>query len=190
MNSRRYNCYTDIVDIRLHACPLQFENDSPKSFRWFLRERASNFRVYHIIYVESTNVAIYFPSKILVNIQKHDVPFLISFFKTRIKDLVVWKNIRACDSNVIFDCRKSIAATRLAHNGDKEQILMHRWRYPSLSLHGIEGNYIIPNSRKQKRRNTKCLLGIIVTRYVKKSRYFASWLSVILHGYFGSVPKE
>ena len=23
----------------------------------------------------------------------------------------------------------------------KEQILMHRWRYPSLSLHGIEGAF-------------------------------------------------
>lgn len=37
--------------------------------------------------------------------------------------------------------RSSIGASNLAHNGDKEQILMHRWRYPSLSLHGIEGAY-------------------------------------------------
>lgn len=39
----------------------------------------------------------------------------------------------------IFFCRSSIGAPKLAHNGDKEKILMHRWRFPSLSLHGIEG---------------------------------------------------
>ncbi|XP_045760891.1 cytosolic non-specific dipeptidase [Maniola jurtina] len=35
--------------------------------------------------------------------------------------------------------RKSIDAYKLPHNAVKEQLLMHRWRYPSLSLHGIEG---------------------------------------------------
>lgn len=45
---------------------------------------------------------------------------------------------RSCNFN---DCyRTSIGAHSLAHKGDKEQILMHRWRFPSLSLHGIEGN--------------------------------------------------
>ncbi|XP_069476849.1 cytosolic non-specific dipeptidase-like [Ambystoma mexicanum] len=33
-----------------------------------------------------------------------------------------------------------IGATQLLHNS-KENILMHRWRYPSLSLHGIEGAF-------------------------------------------------
>ncbi|XP_013195460.1 cytosolic non-specific dipeptidase [Amyelois transitella] len=43
--------------------------------------------------------------------------------------------------------RKSIDAPKLAHNGDKEQILMHRWRYPSLSLHGIEGAAFQPGAK-------------------------------------------
>ncbi|KAJ0181166.1 hypothetical protein K1T71_003251 [Dendrolimus kikuchii] len=43
--------------------------------------------------------------------------------------------------------RTSIAAPKLAHNGVKEQLLMHRWRYPSLSLHGIEGAAFQPGAK-------------------------------------------
>ncbi|CAH0699065.1 unnamed protein product [Spodoptera exigua] len=43
--------------------------------------------------------------------------------------------------------RQSIGAHKLAHKGDKEQILMHRWRYPSLSLHGIEGAAFQPGAK-------------------------------------------
>ncbi|XP_068188962.1 cytosolic non-specific dipeptidase [Antennarius striatus] len=35
---------------------------------------------------------------------------------------------------------KDVGTTRLLHD-TKEQILMHRWRFPSLSLHGIEGAF-------------------------------------------------
>uniref|UniRef100_A0A8C9V151 Cytosolic non-specific dipeptidase n=1 Tax=Scleropages formosus TaxID=113540 RepID=A0A8C9V151_SCLFO len=35
---------------------------------------------------------------------------------------------------------KDVGACKLLHD-TKEQILMHRWRYPSLSLHGIEGAF-------------------------------------------------
>lgn len=35
---------------------------------------------------------------------------------------------------------KDVGAGQLLHSS-KEQILMHRWRYPSLSLHGIEGAF-------------------------------------------------
>lgn len=35
---------------------------------------------------------------------------------------------------------KDVGVCQLLHN-TKEQILMHRWRYPSLSLHGIEGAF-------------------------------------------------
>ncbi|XP_044282436.1 cytosolic non-specific dipeptidase isoform X1 [Varanus komodoensis] len=35
---------------------------------------------------------------------------------------------------------KDVGTTRLLH-GTKKDILMHRWRYPSLSLHGIEGAF-------------------------------------------------
>uniref|UniRef100_UPI00398F5B77 cytosolic non-specific dipeptidase n=1 Tax=Pristiophorus japonicus TaxID=55135 RepID=UPI00398F5B77 len=35
---------------------------------------------------------------------------------------------------------KDVGACQLLHS-TKEQILMHRWRYPSLSLHGIEGAF-------------------------------------------------
>ncbi|KAG9479124.1 hypothetical protein GDO78_012670 [Eleutherodactylus coqui] len=35
---------------------------------------------------------------------------------------------------------KDVGASKLLHES-KEQILMHRWRFPSLSLHGIEGAF-------------------------------------------------
>ena len=35
---------------------------------------------------------------------------------------------------------KDIKAAGLLHN-TKEQLLMHRWRHPHLSLHGIEGAF-------------------------------------------------
>lgn len=38
------------------------------------------------------------------------------------------------------DYRKDLGAERLQHQS-KEDILMHRWRFPSLSLHGIEGAF-------------------------------------------------
>lgn len=44
--------------------------------------------------------------------------------------------------NIDFDTnhyKTSIGAQALAHKGNKQQLLMHRWRYPSLSIHGIEG---------------------------------------------------
>lgn len=45
------------------------------------------------------------------------------------------------------DYKQSIGAKRLAHNDDKVQILMHRWRYPSLSIHGIEGAFSEPGAK-------------------------------------------
>lgn len=41
----------------------------------------------------------------------------------------------------IDEYRSSIGAKSLAHKEQKTQILMHRWRYPSLSIHGIEGAF-------------------------------------------------
>ncbi|KAK6190460.1 hypothetical protein SNE40_002323 [Patella caerulea] len=38
------------------------------------------------------------------------------------------------------DYKKDIGATKLIHS-TKAETLMHRWRYPSLSLHGIEGAF-------------------------------------------------
>ncbi|XP_054013324.1 cytosolic non-specific dipeptidase [Hylaeus anthracinus] len=43
--------------------------------------------------------------------------------------------------------KKSVGAGRLAHNEDKIQLLMHRWRQPSLSLHGIEGAFSEPGAK-------------------------------------------
>ncbi|KAI0213340.1 Cytosolic non-specific dipeptidase [Lamellibrachia satsuma] len=40
----------------------------------------------------------------------------------------------------IEDYRKDMGHSRLIHD-KKEDVLMHRWRYPSLSLHGIEGAF-------------------------------------------------
>ncbi|XP_075911090.1 cytosolic non-specific dipeptidase isoform X2 [Petromyzon marinus] len=42
--------------------------------------------------------------------------------------------------------RQDLGASRLLHLS-KEQLLMHRWRYPSLSLHGIEGAFSEPGSK-------------------------------------------
>lgn len=43
--------------------------------------------------------------------------------------------------------RKDIGAHRMAHNEDKTKVLMHRWRYPSLSIHGIEGAFAEPGAK-------------------------------------------
>ncbi|XP_056642202.1 cytosolic non-specific dipeptidase isoform X3 [Diorhabda sublineata] len=46
--------------------------------------------------------------------------------------------------NIDFDVNEylnEIGTEKLIHNDDKEKILMHRWRYPCLSLHGIEGAF-------------------------------------------------
>lgn len=47
----------------------------------------------------------------------------------------------------VDEFRESVGTTRLAHNEDKIQLLMHRWRQPSLSLHGIEGAFSEPGAK-------------------------------------------
>lgn len=39
--------------------------------------------------------------------------------------------------------RRDIGCQKLAHKEDKTKLLMHRFRYPCLSIHGIEGIYHI-----------------------------------------------
>ncbi|KAI9172901.1 hypothetical protein H9P43_007032 [Blastocladiella emersonii ATCC 22665] len=46
----------------------------------------------------------------------------------------------------LADLEKSIGAKALIHD-DKTKTLMHRWRFPSLSLHGIEGAFYAPGSK-------------------------------------------
>ncbi|XP_057663218.1 cytosolic non-specific dipeptidase isoform X1 [Diorhabda carinulata] len=41
----------------------------------------------------------------------------------------------------VNEYRSDVGTDRLLHNEVKEKILMHRWRYPCLSLHGIEGAF-------------------------------------------------
>ncbi|CAG9857731.1 unnamed protein product [Phyllotreta striolata] len=46
--------------------------------------------------------------------------------------------------NIDFDVdeyRSDIGCAKLLHDERKDEILMHRWRFPSLSLHGIEGAF-------------------------------------------------
>jgi len=45
------------------------------------------------------------------------------------------------------DYRKDINHGRLIHQGDKTKTLMARWRFPSLSLHGIEGAFADPGAK-------------------------------------------
>ncbi|XP_076298295.1 cytosolic non-specific dipeptidase 2 [Lasioglossum baleicum] len=47
----------------------------------------------------------------------------------------------------VSELRNSIGADKLAHNNDKTQLLMHRWRQPTLSLHGIEGAFSEPGEK-------------------------------------------
>lgn len=43
--------------------------------------------------------------------------------------------------------RGSLGVDKLMHNEEKNALLMHRWRYPSLSLHGIEGAFSEPGQK-------------------------------------------
>lgn len=47
----------------------------------------------------------------------------------------------------VSDYKKDLGATTLMHKEDKTQLLMHRWRYPSLSIHGIEGAFYEPGQK-------------------------------------------
>lgn len=52
--------------------------------------------------------------------------------------------------NITFDVpayRDSLGVDKLMHNEEKTALLMHRWRYPSLSLHGIEGAFYEPGQK-------------------------------------------
>lgn len=52
--------------------------------------------------------------------------------------------------NIAFDVneyRNDLGAKKLMHKEDKTQLLMHRWRYPSLSIHGIEGAFYEPGQK-------------------------------------------
>lgn len=47
----------------------------------------------------------------------------------------------------VEEYRNDIGCNKLAHKEDKKQLLMHRWRYPSLSIHGIEGAFYEPGQK-------------------------------------------
>ncbi|XP_011501395.1 PREDICTED: cytosolic non-specific dipeptidase [Ceratosolen solmsi marchali] len=47
----------------------------------------------------------------------------------------------------VSEYKNSCGASKLAHNEDKNQLLMNRWRNPTLSLHGIEGAFYEPGEK-------------------------------------------
>ncbi|XP_034947781.1 cytosolic non-specific dipeptidase [Chelonus insularis] len=47
----------------------------------------------------------------------------------------------------VQEFKKTVGTSKLAHNEDKIQLLMHRWRYPTLSIHGIEGAFSDPGAK-------------------------------------------
>lgn len=52
--------------------------------------------------------------------------------------------------NISFDVAeymKDVGTTQLLHKNDKVQLLMHRFRYPSLSIHGFEGAFYEPGQK-------------------------------------------
>jgi len=57
---------------------------------------------------------------------------------------------REAYKNLDFSCEefaKDVGTDRLIHGDKKMETLMHRWRHPSLSLHGIEGAFAEPGSK-------------------------------------------
>merc|ERR1712227_584122 len=47
------------------------------------------------------------------------------------------------------DFRKDLGTKKLIHPNNKNRTLMSRWRYPSLSLHGIEGAFSDPGEKNR-----------------------------------------
>lgn len=47
----------------------------------------------------------------------------------------------------VDEYRNNVGCTKLLHNEDKTQLLMHRWRYPCLSIHGVEGAFYEPGNK-------------------------------------------
>ncbi|XP_061386530.1 cytosolic non-specific dipeptidase-like [Musca vetustissima] len=47
----------------------------------------------------------------------------------------------------VEDYKNDVGATCLPHNEEKMRLLMARWRYPSLSIHGIEGAFYEPGAK-------------------------------------------
>ena len=47
----------------------------------------------------------------------------------------------------IEDYRNDLKTSKLVHHGDKIKTLMARWRFPSLSIHGIEGAFSEPGAK-------------------------------------------
>ncbi|XP_046997120.1 cytosolic non-specific dipeptidase [Schistocerca americana] len=47
----------------------------------------------------------------------------------------------------VDEYRADIGTNKLLHNEDKIELLLHRWRYPTLSLHGIEGAFSDPGAK-------------------------------------------
>jgi hypothetical protein len=43
----------------------------------------------------------------------------------------------------VDDFKKDIGTKKLVNDGDKAKTLMARWRFPSLSLHGIQVNQLL-----------------------------------------------
>lgn len=75
--------------------------------------------------------------------------------RIRIKDLYkdvlpLGPNELEIYENISFDVaeyKADVGAPLLLHNEDKVQLLMHRGRYPSLSIHGIEGAFYEPGQK-------------------------------------------
>lgn len=62
----------------------------------------------------------------------------------------LYEHERELYDHISFDVnqyQKETGTALLPHNGNKTQLLMHRWRYPSLSIHGIEGAYFQPGNK-------------------------------------------
>lgn len=47
----------------------------------------------------------------------------------------------------VDEYRSNVGTKKLLHEEEKVMLLMHRWRYPSLSLHGIEGAFSEPGQK-------------------------------------------
>uniref|UniRef100_T1J673 Peptidase M20 dimerisation domain-containing protein n=1 Tax=Strigamia maritima TaxID=126957 RepID=T1J673_STRMM len=102
--------------------------------------------------------------------------------------------------------QQSVGCRGLIHVGDKEKTLMHRWRFPSLSIHGIQGAFyeegcktvipskvygkfsirIVPNQTPER-------IAELTTKYLDEQAYMThggkAWMSDPCHPHYEAGKK-
>ena len=80
----------------------------------------------------------------------------------------------------VEDYKNDLKTAKLVNDKDKVKTLMARWRFPSLSLHGIEGAFSDPGSKTVIPRK---VIGESLKDHDDLSNYWKNTL-ILLFGYF------